>query len=78
MTPKKKKAQVVKKSRRHDSDTGSSEVQVALLNQRIKELTDHLKTHKKDKHSRRGLLQLVAKRRSHEKYLAKKGDKASA
>ena len=47
----------------HDSDTGSSEVQVALLTERINHLTEHLKTHKKDHHSRRGLLTLVGRRR---------------
>jgi len=47
----------------HDSDTGSSEVQVALLSQRIEYLTEHFKTHKKDHHSRRGLLKLVGQRR---------------
>ncbi|MFZ4586039.1 MAG: 30S ribosomal protein S15 [Acidimicrobiia bacterium] len=49
--------------RLHDSDTGSTEVQVALLTERINHLTDHLKTHKKDHHSRRGLLMLVGRRR---------------
>jgi small subunit ribosomal protein S15 len=49
--------------RRHDSDTGSAEVQVALLTERINHLTEHLKIHKKDHHSRRGLLMLVGRRR---------------
>lgn len=49
--------------RLHDSDTGSPEVQIALLTERIKQLTEHLKTHKKDHHSRRGLLMLVGRRR---------------
>jgi small subunit ribosomal protein S15 len=49
--------------RLHDTDTGSPEVQIALLTQRINHLTDHLKTHKKDHHSRRGLLMLVGRRR---------------
>jgi len=55
--------QIVKKHRRHDKDTGSPEVQVALLTKRIKELTEHIKRHQKDHHSRRGLLMLVGKRR---------------
>lgn len=49
--------------RKHDSDTGSPEVQIALLTARINQLTDHLKTHKKDHHSRRGLLMMVGRRR---------------
>ncbi|MFO7897290.1 MAG: 30S ribosomal protein S15 [Candidatus Cloacimonadales bacterium] len=56
----------------HDSDTGSPEVQVALLTSRIKEITDHLKTHKKDFHSRRGLLKLIGQRRRLLDYIAKK------
>ena len=54
---------VVSKFRQHDSDTGSSEVQIALLTGRIKYLTEHFKVHKKDHHSRRGLLKLVGRRR---------------
>jgi small subunit ribosomal protein S15 len=57
---------------RHEKDTGSPEVQIALLTTRINQLTEHLKTHKHDEHSRRGLLKLVGQRRSHLKYLAKK------
>ena len=57
------KKDVIAKYRLHDSDTGSSEVQVALLSQRIEYLTEHFKTHKKDHHSRRGLLKLVGQRR---------------
>lgn len=57
------KKDVISKYRLHDSDTGSSEVQVALLSQRIEQLTEHFKTHKKDHHSRRGLLKLVGQRR---------------
>lgn len=57
------KKDVISKYRLHDSDTGSSEVQVALLSQRIDYLTEHFKTHKKDHHSRRGLLKLVGQRR---------------
>ena len=58
------KKDVISKYRLHESDTGSSEVQVALLSQRIEYLTEHFKTHKKDHHSRRGLLKLVSARRS--------------
>ncbi|HWA74985.1 MAG TPA: 30S ribosomal protein S15 [Polyangiaceae bacterium] len=54
---------VITKFRLHESDTGSPEVQVALLSQRIEYLTDHFKVHKKDHHSRRGLLKLVGQRR---------------
>jgi len=57
------KAQVISGVRTHDSDTGSPEVQVALLSERISYLTEHFKTHPKDHHSRRGLLQLVGQRR---------------
>jgi small subunit ribosomal protein S15 len=60
---KDKKAQIIKSSRLHDADTGSPEVQIALLNEKIAKLSAHLKTHKKDNHSRRGLLQMVNKRR---------------
>ena len=56
----------------HDKDTGSPEVQISLLTKRIEELTDHLKVHAKDKHSRRGLLQMVANRATHMNYLQKK------
>ncbi len=56
----------------HDSDTGSPEVQVALLSHRIKDITEHLKVHKKDFHTRRGLLQLIGKRRRLLNYLQKK------
>ncbi len=63
------KAQVIEKHRLHGTDTGSVEVQVALLTERIKELTEHFKTHKKDHHSRRGLLKLVGKRRRLLNYL---------
>ena len=57
------KARVITQYRLHDTDTGSPEVQIALLSQRIEYLTEHFKTHKKDNHSRRGLLKLVSKRR---------------
>ena len=62
MLKTKKKAAVVKKHQIHDKDTGSPEVQVAILSTRIDELAKHLKTHKKDNHSRRGLLKMVADR----------------
>ncbi len=58
-----RKRELVQKYRRHESDTGSPEVQVALLTERIAYLTEHFKTHKKDHHSRRGLLMLVGQRR---------------
>ncbi|MET0404219.1 MAG: 30S ribosomal protein S15, partial [Cystobacter sp.] len=58
-----RKAEVVSKYRTHESDTGSPEVQVALLSERITMLTEHFKTHKKDNHSRRGLLKMVSQRR---------------
>ncbi|MFL5357814.1 30S ribosomal protein S15 [Archangium sp.] len=67
-----RKAEVVSKYRTHDSDTGSPEVQVALLSERITMLTEHFKTHKKDHHSRRGLLKLVGQRRRLLDYLKSK------
>ncbi len=66
-----KKSELVHKYRRHDSDTGSPEVQVALITERITYLTEHFKTHKKDHHSRRGLLKLVGQRRRLLDYLRK-------
>ena len=63
------KAKTVEQHRQHEKDTGSVEVQVALLTERIKELTEHFKTHKKDHHSRQGLLKLVSLRRSLLDYL---------
>ena len=69
MLTKQKKAKAVKEVAVHDKDTGSPEVQVALLSKQIDELASHLKKHNKDKHSRRGLLQMVANRRTHMKYL---------
>ncbi|HVX91500.1 MAG TPA: 30S ribosomal protein S15 [Candidatus Paceibacterota bacterium] len=69
MLTTKKKAAVMKDSARHDTDTGSPEVQVAVLTRRIEDLTKHLKKNAKDVHSRRGLLQMVADRRSHLRYL---------
>jgi small subunit ribosomal protein S15 len=69
MIDKKKKAQIIKKFATHENDTGSSEVQIALLTEEIKNLTEHLKTHKKDFSSRRGLLRKVSERRKLLKYL---------
>ena len=59
-----RKAEVIKSHARADADTGSAEVQVAIMSERIANLTEHFKTHKKDNHSRRGLLKLVSARRS--------------
>lgn len=64
-------ASIVEDHRTHDTDTGSTEVQIALLSQRIKDLTEHLKIHKKDHHCRRGLLKLVGQRRRLLDYLKK-------
>ena len=66
---KQTKEQIVSDYRTHESDTGSPQVQVALLSKRINELTEHFKTHKKDNHSRRGLLKMVSTRRSLLDYL---------
>ncbi|HEX7359584.1 MAG TPA: 30S ribosomal protein S15 [Bryobacteraceae bacterium] len=63
------KSQIIGKYRTHKSDSGSPEVQIALMSQRILSLTEHMKLHKKDHHSRRGLLTLVARRRRLIKYL---------
>jgi small subunit ribosomal protein S15 len=63
------KAEVIGAHRQHDADTGSPQVQVAILTERINGLTEHLKTHKKDHHSRRGLLQMVGRRRRLLNYL---------
>jgi len=67
-----RKNEIIEKFKVHSSDTGSSEVQIALLTDRIQYLTDHFKTHKKDHHSRQGLLKLVGQRRSLLDYLKKK------
>lgn len=75
MLTKQKKAKLIKETGVHDKDTGSPEVQVAILTKKIDELTSHLKKHLKDKHSRRGLLQMVADRRTHLKYLEGKNKK---
>jgi small subunit ribosomal protein S15 len=75
MLSKKKKTKVIAEARVHTTDTGSPEVQISLLSKQIDELASHLKKHPKDKHSRRGLLQMVADRRSHLSYLKKKSEK---
>lgn len=67
-----KKKQIIEKFKTHDTDTGSSEVQIALLSDRITYLTDHFQTHSKDHHSRRGLLKLVGQRRNLLNYLKSK------
>lgn len=67
-----RKTEIINTFKRDEKDTGSPEVQVALLTERINELTEHLKVHKKDNHSRRGLFKMVGARRSLLKYLAKK------
>jgi small subunit ribosomal protein S15 len=69
MLTKRKKDKVIKEVALHATDSGSPEVQIAILSKKIEELTSHLKKHLKDTHSRRGLLQMVADRRSHLKYL---------
>ncbi len=71
---KEKKSKIIESFKTHKEDTGSPEVQVALLTERINSLTDHLKGHKKDVHSRRGLLQMVNKRRRLLLYLKKKDE----
>ena len=67
-----RKNEIIEKFKTHASDTGSSEVQIALLTDRIQYLTEHFQTHKKDHHSRQGLLKLVGQRRSLLNYLKKK------
>lgn len=74
MVSKKQKENLIKKFGRHEGDTGSPEIQVAVLTKRINDLAAHLKKHKKDNHSRRGLLQLVADRQSHMRYLKRKNE----
>ncbi|MFW6109827.1 MAG: 30S ribosomal protein S15 [Patescibacteria group bacterium] len=68
------KQELIKKFARHNGDTGSPEVQVGILTARIRELSEHLEEHKKDNHSRRGLLKLVEKRRKLLKYLEEKDE----
>lgn len=70
--PKETKASVIDKHRKHDSDSGSPEVQIALLTERIASLTEHFKVHKKDHHSRRGLLKMVGQRKRLLNYLKTK------
>lgn len=71
-TEKETKERIVGDYKTHGSDTGSSQVQIALLTQRINELTEHFKVHKKDNHSRRGLLKMVSRRRKLLDYLKRK------
>jgi small subunit ribosomal protein S15 len=75
MLTKTKKTKIIKDVQVHETDTGSSEVQIAVLTKRIDELASHLKKNPKDNHSRRGLLQMVADRKAHMKYLEKKSSK---
>jgi small subunit ribosomal protein S15 len=75
MLTKRVKTAVIKDVARHESDSGSPDVQVALLSRKIDELTKHLKKNQKDFHSRRGLLQMVADRRAHLRYLEKNDKK---
>lgn len=72
MLTTRKKQNIIKKSQLHDKDTGSPEVQISVLSKKIDELALHLKKHKKDNSSRRGLIKMVADRRSHLKNLQKK------
>lgn len=69
---KERKTEIINEFKREEKDTGSPEVQVALLTERIKELTEHLKLHPKDNHSRRGMLKMVGKRRNLLNYLSRK------
>lgn len=75
MLTKRKKQKSIKDTQIHEKDTGSPEVQVSILTKQINELASHLKKNHKDKHSRRGLLGMVADRRAHLKYLEKKSKK---
>jgi len=72
MIRKDEKTAVIEANRTHETDTGSPEVQIAILTARINELTEHLKIHKQDSHSRRGLYKMIGKRRKLLDYLAKK------
>ncbi len=69
MISKERKEEIIKEYQREEGDTGSPEVQIALLTARIKELTEHLKEHKNDNHSRRGLLKMVGRRKRMLRYL---------
>ena len=71
ITPE-RKSEIIEKFKQHDGDTGSPEVQIAILTERINTLTDHFKAHGKDHHSRRGLLKMVGKRKRLQSYLRKK------
>ena len=71
MLRKDEKTAIIEANRTHETDTGSPEVQIALLTKRINDLTEHLKTHKKDHHSRRGLFKMIGQRRSLLSYLTK-------
>ena len=72
MLLKEEKTAIIENNRTHETDTGSPEVQIAILTQRINELTEHIKVHQKDHHSRRGLLKMVGHRRNLLNYLQKK------
>ena len=72
MLTKTRKQKLIKEAGIHEKDTGSPEVQISILTKRIDELSKHLKEHKKDVHSRRGLLSMVADRQTHLRYLQKK------
>ena len=72
MMQKDQKTSIIESNRTHENDTGSPEVQVAILTERINQLTEHLKVHAHDNHSRRGLYKMIGKRRSLLDYLAKK------
>ncbi|MFG0256895.1 MAG: 30S ribosomal protein S15 [Phycisphaerales bacterium JB043] len=71
-----RKTSVISESRRHDSDTGSPEVQISILTTRIKDLTEHMKENKHDYHSRRGLVQMVSRRNKLLRYIARKDREA--
>lgn len=75
MLAKTQKNTIIKATQKHKKDTGSTEVQIAVFTEKINQLTEHLKTHKKDNHSRRGLLMMVSKRRRLLDYLQKKDEK---
>mgnify|MGYP000843032008 CR=1 FL=1 len=72
MYKRQEKTAVIEANRTHETDTGSPEVQIAILTKRISDLTEHLKTHKKDNHSRSGLFKMIGKRRNLLNYLKKK------
>ena len=72
MMRQEEKTAVIESSRLHETDTGSPEVQIAVLSKRIADLTEHLKVHKKDNHSRRGLFKMVGRRKNLVNYLKKK------